>query len=126
MVGSGEANGDDNASLEGRGLKPTRKTAEVFRVPLEAIVKQPAMDDFERAIERMRKKVTACEELIADAETDIADLEEQKTRAKQMIDGWTILLKKPHMATAEMRKVAAEIADREPQLVSIMNIGIKV
>jgi len=74
----------------------------------------------------MKKKIEACNELIAEAETDIADLDEQRERAKKMIDGWSILIKKPHMATAEMRKMAAEIADCEPQLVSIMNIGIKV
>ena len=85
------------------------------------MVKQPTMNEFERAI----KRIVACNKLISEAEKDIGALRDEIRRAQKMIDGWTMLIKKPHLATPEMQRIATEIADQSPRLVSVMNIGIE-
>jgi len=109
---------------------------------------------FQRAILRMEALETACTELITMARKDIAELEIRRANARKLLEMWKSLKQPDSLAEVEIathlewspeeqkmvqrtmkithdmylriEEQAREIADREPQTVSCMLVGMKV
>jgi len=90
------------------------------------------MNDFDRAAERMRRVIDACDELISMAEKDVANLKKRKRKAQHIIDMAERLRKIDHsgerneMVLRLASESAAELADRDLAMVSCMGVGIRV
>ena len=86
------------------------------------------MNDFDRSIDRMKKVVSACDELLAMARRDIEDLEKRKQNALLYIKEAEYLTKrKPLTEYAKVTQVQARmIADGELAPVVCMGLSMKV
>lgn len=83
------------------------------------------MTNIEKAIERMEKTVTACDDLILMARVDLTELRSRKKRALTLLEGLRQLpLSEEYRQMVE--ETAAQLANREPQTLSCMGVGIKV
>lgn len=84
------------------------------------------MSNIEKAIERMEKQEAACNELIAMAKRDLAELYKRRNNASKLLEGFRNLSGVDRDDLRELVETTADkFANREPVMISCMGVGIK-
>lgn len=85
----------------------------------------PSASDIDKAIERMEKQEAACDELIAMAKRDLADLYKRRDNARKLLEGFRNLPLDRDDFREMVESTARAIVKRPIVLVSCMGTGIR-